>query len=143
MDPMNASVQRDLRRNARTCQRHNILVSVDRIEPEHNAAFCTVEQLRSGVLRRNCSAEELLWRAEKALSPLASLGVAALITVRHRSMKGSVSVTPERKARTSIDPIPDILRWLGWPILREGFTPLPLLRDPFGWHRALRATLSR
>jgi hypothetical protein len=131
----NNHIQRHLRENASDCLKHNVWVHVERINPIDQVAFCTVQQHHSGAFRRERSNEELVWHAEQALSPLLELGISPLITVR----QCEPSVRSGNDTDRRILSLMVLLRWLGWPQLRIGVTPLPLVRDPFGWRQALRA----
>jgi len=139
MATKNNHIQRHLRENASDCLKHNVWVHVERIDPVNQLAFCTVQQHHSGAFLRERSPDELVWRAEQALSPLLVLGISPLITVRQ--LEPSVHGGNDHKGHiVSLSAlVPDLLRWLGWPLMGMGYATLPLVRDPFGWRKALRA----
>jgi hypothetical protein len=139
MATRNNHIQRHLRENASDCLKHNVWVHVERIDPANQVAFCTVQQHYSGAVRRERSTDDLAWRAQQALSPLLELGISPQITVRQpeHSILGGKDI--RRDIPSLISLVPELLRWLGWPGLRFGYAPLPLVRDPFGWRQALRA----
>lgn len=133
-------LHRHLSENETDCIKRNITVHVDLINAEQNVAYCTVQQRLSGFLRRTHSVPELIWRGEQALAPLNAQGLVPLLTIRHKSLFSAQVMDRPLPARSIMDWIPDLWRWLGSPFAREGFSPIPLVRDPFGWQQALRAS---
>ncbi len=131
------ALQRHLRDNASDCDRRNIIVHVDSISHEHSVAFCSVEQRHKGLLRRDCSVDELVWRAEQALAPLTGLGFVPMITARHTSLNNATAAPAAIRSRNLMDRMPDLWRWLGSPFRQEGFGDPTLVKDPFGWRQAL------
>lgn len=134
-----AILRQHLQDNESECIKHNITVQVGSTNASNSVAFCTVEQRISGLLRRDLNVPELVWRAEQALAPLIGLGTVPLITVRHKSLNNLRPSTPS-PPRSFMDHIPDLWRWLGSPFAREGFGAVVLVRDPFGWRRAMTNT---
>ena len=134
----NSHIQRHLRENASECLKHNVRVHVERIDLKKRVAFCTVQQLHVGALRRYRSNDELVWRAEQALSPLLDLGISPLITVRQPGKAAPTAKALDHRQWS----FAAILHLLGWPLVHKSFTPLPTVRDPFGWRQALRADRS-
>lgn len=138
-----AQLDRHLRENEAECIKHNIIVHVDKINSDHSVAFCTVEQRLKGFFRVELSVPELIWRAEQALAPLNAMGIMPLLTIRHRSLIPEVVVEHPRVERTLMDWIPDLWRWLGYPLAPEGFGAIPVRHDPFGWKQAFRSSAPR
>ena len=132
-----------LAENAADCRRNNVLVRVDEINTAQSVAFCSVEQLHHGFLRRNVPVARLLWKAEQALAPLTGLGIVPMISVRHKSLLNQ-SKPPARKMSPSLmDWIRDLWERLGSPWSREGFSVLPVTHDPFGWRKAMHGSGGR
>lgn len=129
------ALHRHLSENESECIKRNIIVRVDVINAQQNVAFCTVEQRLMGFFRRSYSFPELVWRAEQALAPLKELGITPLLTVRERTTSASAARTQNRW--TPMDWVPDLWRWLGYPLAREGFGAVPVVHDPFGWKQAM------
>ncbi|MEZ4740318.1 MAG: hypothetical protein R2818_13400 [Flavobacteriales bacterium] len=127
--------------NRSECVKRNIRVHVDRINADQSVAFCSVEQRLTGLLRRTCSVPELIWRAEQALAPLHSMGIVPLLTVRHKTLKAAPMVDRPKRAISPMDWLPDLWRWLGSPFARERFGAVAVVRDPFGWKRAMYSSL--
>jgi hypothetical protein len=130
------ALQRHLRDNASDLIGRNIIVHVDSISHEHGVAFCSVEQRHKGLLRRDRSVDELVWRAEQALAPLIGLGFVPMITARHKSLHNATAAPAAILSRNVMDRMPDLWRWLGSPFRQEGFGDPTLVKDPFGWRQA-------
>ncbi|MEO8069182.1 MAG: hypothetical protein ABI599_15900 [Flavobacteriales bacterium] len=130
------ALSRHLNANEKECIESNIIVRVNRISAEHTIAFCSVEQRRTGLLRRTCTVHELIRRAEKALAPLVGMGIVPLITVRHKSLF-NITTKTARASRMPVDWIPNLWHWLGHPVGNRVFRTVPVPRDPFGWRHAL------
>ena len=136
----NEATHHQLTDNAARCARRNIRVHVNSINADRSVALCSVEQLRGGFFQRNCSVQELIWRAEQALAPLIGLGILPMITVKHQDLKNASEATAPRNVRSLMDRLRDLAGLLGLPFAREGFSPLPVAGDPFGWRRAMTTT---
>lgn len=133
-------LQRHLSENRSECIKRNILVHVDSVNADRTVAFCSVEQRLTGLLRRTHSIPELIWRAEQALAPLHRMGIVPLLSVRHKTLKAAPLVDQPQQASTPMDWLPELWRWLGSPFARASFGSVPIVRDPFGWKRAVQAS---
>lgn len=123
--------------NALRCARHGIIVQVNSINADRSVALCSVEQRESAFLRRDRSVHELIWQAEQALAPLIGLGILPMISVRHKDLLNASAPVAVRARRSLMDRLRELAGLLGHSSSREGFTPLPVAPDPFGWRRAM------
>ena len=123
--------------NAAASARFNIVIQVESINPDRSIAICSVRQLHTGVLRRNYSQSELLWRAEQALAPLHAIGLVPMINVHVVKRSASPSFSSLQLFRPGW---PERIRgWLGYPV-EESAGPQRTAFDPFGLLSTLRRT---
>ncbi len=131
--PLNAVIsRRQLIANAADCDRRNFIIRVDMVNADRTVAFCSIVQRNTGVLRRNYTHSELVWRAEQALAPLNGLGLLPMITVHMHGrapFSGAVGNT-----RPPLSWYFRVLQWLGYPLPHEKATSMT--SDPFGLQNA-------
>lgn len=124
----------DLSHNEVACVRDNIIVRVDSISADRRVALCSVEQCLFGVFRRPLSFHELVRRAEQALAPLRAIGLTPLITVVPKPADGNLHGAGGPRGWPAA-----LWQWMGHPLARKGYGHLLLVRDPFGWRKAMAA----
>jgi len=125
---------RHLLHNEQTCVEANIIVRVDSISDDRRVALCSVGQCLFGVFRRSRSTGELVWRAEQALAPLRAIGLIPLITVLPRPADGNPHGADGPGDWPAV-----LWQWMGHPLARKGYGHRLLVRDPFGWRKAMAA----
>ena len=73
-------IMAELQRNERHAAAAHLYIHAERLGHGHGALFCTVRQLSRGFLGHRLTTNELIERAQQALSPLLSLGLMPLVT---------------------------------------------------------------
>ena len=121
-------VQRHLRENLLTCDRHNVHVQVDRMNGDRTVAFCSVEQATHGLFLREREVSELVRQAEQALAPLLGLGIVPMIMPRHARLGNTARQTNHHRSTWR-----RLRAWLGLMAKAPAYGA----DDPFGWQLAM------
>ena len=133
--PTQHTTERQLAENARRCVTDNLVVHVDTMNAQGTVALCSVEQHSHGLFRRHYPMNELVWRAEQALSPLIGLGIVPLISVRHQDLHNTTAPPPPTTRY-----LPYLLQLLrnrlGFPQAHHAAGAVTEVVDPFGWQQA-------